>query len=141
MGITLYQCFPQDLGQGVHNLNSNQLWVMLTNTAPNVATDAKYSDISAGEVANGNGYSTGGAQITGNSWTQTGGVAKLQGTSVVICAASGSVGPYRYVVLYNKTATNKNLIGYWDKGYSVSLASGQSETLSIDNTTGLLTIP
>jgi hypothetical protein len=50
------------------------------------------------------------------------------------------VADFRYVVLYNNTATNDELIGYWDYGSTVSLASTETFTIDFDQTNGVLTI-
>ena len=52
-------------------------------------------------------------------------------------ASGGSIGPFRYSVIYNDTATNDELIGYIDYGYSVTVASGQTFTIDFDQTSGL----
>ena len=49
-------------------------------------------------------------------------------------------GPFRYAVLYNDSATNKELIGWWDNGASVTLASGESFTVDYDASAGVLTL-
>ena len=49
--------FVQDLANGKHNLGSNSLNVMLTNTAP-VATNQVLTDLT--EITAGNGYTAGG---------------------------------------------------------------------------------
>jgi hypothetical protein len=118
----------QDLGDGLHDLNSDTLNVMLTNTAP-VATNHVYADISATELANGNGYTTGGAAVTANAYSQSAGTATLSGTGPVF-TASGAMGPFRYAVLYNQTAAGQNLIGWWDYGSSITLATGETFTVS-----------
>ena len=111
---------------------------MLTNTAP-VATNAVYGDISGNELANGNGYTTGGATVTGQGYSQTAGVATLTGTLAnPTWTATGSMGPFRYAVLYDSSAATKVLIGFWDYGSSVTLTSGQTFTVSI--TSGILTL-
>jgi hypothetical protein len=48
------------------------------------------------------------------------------------------VGPFRYVALYNDTATNDDLIGYWDYGSSITLANG--ETFTVNFGASVLTI-
>lgn len=113
---------------------------MLTNTAP-VATNSIYSDISTNEVANGNGYTTGGNTITVSSSAQTSGTYKLVLADSTFTASGGSIGPFRYAVLYDSTpASNKSLIGFYDYGSSITLATGESFTVDFDPTNGALTI-
>jgi hypothetical protein len=58
----------------------------------------------------------------------------------VVFTASGAMGPFRYAVLYNDTAASDELIGYWDYGSSITLASGDTFTVDYDATTGVLQI-
>jgi hypothetical protein len=55
----------------------------------------------------------------------------MVGTDIVITATGGSVGPFRYVVLYNDTQTSPvdPLMGNWDYGSALTLASGESFTI------------
>ena len=131
-----FNAFVADLANKVHNLGSDTLKVMLTNTAP-VATNAVKSDIT--EISAGNGYSAGGGAVTSVTSSQTGGTEKLVGTGPVF-TATGAVGPFRYAVLYNSTAASGNLIGWWDYGSSISLANGETFTVSLDGTNGILQI-
>lgn len=135
LAFTKYQCFAQDVGRKVHNLNADTLKIALSNTAPNAATHAVLADIT--EIAAGNGYSAGGGAVTGQSYTQTGGVGKLAGTGPTF-TATGAIGPFRYVILYNSTAAGGPLIGYWDRTASLSLVSGETYTPTIDAANGAL---
>ncbi len=132
--------FVQDLANKKHDLSADTLKVMLTNTAP-VATNAVYADVSGTELANGNGYTTGGTAATITSSTQTSGTEKLILQSVVF-TATGSMGPFRYAVLYNATQTTplKPLILWWDYGSSVTLANTNTFTVTYDGTAGVLTL-
>jgi hypothetical protein len=128
-----FNAFVQTLANGTINLSSDTMKVMLTNTAP-VATNSLYGDISATELASGNGYATGGFAVTSQSSSQSGGIETVSGTLPnPTMTATGSVGPFRYAVLYDSTATTplKPLIGWWDYGSSVTLTSGQTFTVSI----------
>jgi len=132
--------FVADLGNKVHNLSSDACKVMLTNTAP-AATNAILADIT--EIAAGNGYAAGGNAAAVTSWSQSGGVAKfVQSSPATWTAAGGSIGPLRYAVLYNSTPTSplKPLIGYWDYGSSITLAAGETFTVTLDATNGTFTI-
>ena len=109
----------------------------LTNTAPN-ATDTQLSNIT--QISGTNGYTTGGTQATQVSSAQTSGTYKLVLNDVTFLASGGNMGTFRYAVLYNDTATNDELIGYWDYGASVSLTNGNSFVVDFDGSTGVLTI-
>ena len=52
--------------------------------------------------------------------------------------ASGAVGPFQYVIIYNDTASNKELICWYDYGYEVTLASG--DTFKLDFGTELFSL-
>lgn len=126
--------FVEALAEKVHNLETDTLKVMLSNTAP-LATNGVKADIT--EIAAGNGYTAGGATVTITASSQTSGTYKLVGNDVVF-TATGSVGPLRYAVLYNSTPAAGNLIGWWDYGSSVTLASGDTFTVDFDPTNGIL---
>lgn len=134
-----YQNFVEDLGNKVHDLvgTNDTLKIALTNTAPNVATHAVLADIT--EIAAGNGYTAGGTDAQ-NDGTETGGTLTVTGVDVVFTAAGGSIGPFRYAVLYNDTpvAPADPLIGYWDYGSSITLLTG--ETFTVDFGASLFTV-
>ena len=132
-----FYSFVEAVCEKAHNLGADALKVMLTNTAPNVATATKYADISATELAGSAGYTTGGATASITSSTQTTGTYKLV-LGDVSWTASAGMGPFKYAVLYNNTATNKELIGYWDNGSSVTLANTEVFTVDFDATQGVL---
>lgn len=135
-----FQNFVQDLGRKVHNLNGDTLKVMLTNSAPNTATNAIKADLT--DISAGNGYAAGGPALSGVGYSQASGTGKLIGNDLVITASGGSIGPFRYAVLYNDTPTSPAdpLIGYWDYGSSITLADGESLTVDLDGTNGILQI-
>ena len=132
--FTKFNSFVEALAEKVHNLGSDVLKVALTNSAP-LATNTVLASIT--QIANGNGYTTGGATITITASSQTSGTYKLTGNDVVF-TASGAVGPFRYAVIYNDTATNDELIGFYDYGSSISLATGETFTVDFDPTDGIL---
>lgn len=132
-----FHAFAQDVGRGVHNLNSGTLKIMLTNIAP-VATNAVKADLT--EISAGNGYSAGGATVPTTAYAQTGGTGALTGADVTFTAAGGSIGPFQYAVLYNDTPSSPAdpLIGWWDYGSALTLLSGES--LLVDLPSNILTI-
>lgn len=131
--------FVEDLAKGVHNFTagSTTLRVMLTTTA--ASTMSVRSNFA--EIAASGGYSTSGnsANITGSA--QTGGTYKLTLASPSQWSASATNFPsFRYAVLYNDTATNDPVIGYWDYGSAVTLGNGETFDVVFDSGTGVLTI-
>lgn len=130
-----FQALVEALAEKVHNLQSDTLRVMLSNTAP-VGTNALKADIT--EIAAGNGYAAGGPQTTVSSSAQTAGTYKLVLADTVITASGGSIGPFRYAVLYN--ATSGGLIGWWDYGSAITLATGETLTVDFDDAAGVLTL-
>jgi len=128
--------FVADIANGIHNLGSNSLYVCLTNVAP-VASNTVFANLT--EIAAGNGYTTGGNVASLTSSTQSSGLYKLVlANPATWTATGGSIGPFRYVVLYNNTAASKNLIGWWDYGSSITLATGETFTVTFDATNGVL---
>lgn len=132
-----FNSFVLDLATKVHNLNSDTLKVLLTNTAP-VATNTVKANIT--EISSGNGYSAGGTQAVFVSGADTSGTYKLILSAVVFTASGGSVGPYQYAVLYNSTPAGGNLISWWDYGTAITLTNGNSFTVSLDQTGGTFTL-
>ena len=131
-----FNCFVEDVAEKVHNLGSDTIKGVLTNTAP-VATNTVLANIT--QIANGNGYTTGGAQATQSSSAQTSGTYKLV-LADITWTATGAMGPFRYLVLYNDTSTSDSLIGWYDYGSSETLNTGETFTADFDATNGVLTI-
>lgn len=129
--FTKFNCFVEDLAEGKHNLGSDQLVVALTNTAP-AATNTVIGNIS--QVAYTN-LST--RNITTTTSAQTSGTYKLVLADLVL-TASGAVGPFQYVVIYNDTSATDALIGYYNYGSAVTMASGDTFTVDFDPTNGVL---
>lgn len=107
------------------------LKIALTNSAP-VATNTVLANIT--EIANGNGYTTGGAAVTNNG-TRATGTFTLSGTKVVWTGSGAGMGPFQYVVLYDDTPTSPAdpLIGWWNHGSAVTLAAGETFTVKFNN--------
>ena len=127
--------FVQDCGTGVHNLATDQLVVALTNTAP-VATNGQLSDLTS-VLAGTNLSGATPFNITTTSFTNTSGTSTLVLADLVL-TATGAVGPFRYVAVYNGTATNDELIGWIDYGSSISLAD--TETFTVDFAASTITL-
>lgn len=129
-----FNSFSEALAEKKHNLGSDTLRLMLTNVAPSASNTVK-ADIT--EIAAGNGYTAGGDAVSITSSTQSGGTYKLV-VADNTWTASGAMAGFRYVVLYNDTAANDELIGWWDYGSTLSLTAGQAFTWDASPTNGIL---
>jgi hypothetical protein len=135
-----FNCFVQDVANKVHNLSSDTFKLMLTNTAP-IVTNAVYADVSATELASGNGYATGGAVMTVVSSLQTSGIEKwIASMATPTWVASGSMGPFEYFILYNSSPASKPLIAWFDYGSAITLGLLQPFTVAPDLVNGILQI-
>lgn len=126
--------FVADISNKVHNLGSDSLKIALTNSAP-VATNTVLSNITEISYTN---LATSRA-ITTISSTQISGTYKLLLTNLSL-TASGAVATFRYVVLYNDTASSKQLIGWYDNGSGITMANGDVFTITWDGTNGVIQI-
>lgn len=134
-----FNSFVEALAEKKHDLGADTLKVYLSNATPDAAADSIKTDLA--EISAGNGYTAGGNQGTISSSSQTSGTYKLVLADPATWTASGgSIGPFRYAVLYNDTATNDELIGWWDYGSSITLNAGETFTVDFDAGTGVLTI-
>lgn len=134
-----FNAFVENMAEKVHKLDTDTLKVMLTNSAP-TSSNAVFADLT--EITAGNGYSAGGSTSTQSSSAQTSGTYKLVIGDVTFTASGGSIGPFRYAVLYNDTPTSPAdpLILYWDYGTNLTLTTGNSFVVDFDATNGCLTI-
>lgn len=134
-----FDALVEALAEGKHNFQTNTLKVYLSNATPDAATDAVKADLA--EIAPGNGYTAGGNVATMVTSSQTGGLYKLVlGDPATWTATTGPIGPFRYIVLYNDTAANDDLIAWWDFGSPLTVGAGDSFTVDFDPTSGVLTI-
>jgi hypothetical protein len=135
-----YQNFVEDLIEGVHDFDAHTFKIMLSNTAPNASTHTVRADSS--ELGAGSGYTSGGNTTTITT-SEASGTGKVVGADPATwTAASGTIGPFRYAILYNDTPTSPAdpLIGWWDYGSSITLADTETFTVDFDPTNGIFTI-
>ena len=136
--------FVEHTAEKVHNLGADKLKVALSNTAPgsetpNPTTDGNGVLANVTEITYTNLSSR---NITTTSSAQTGGTYKLTLTDLELTASGGSVGPFRYIYIYNDTPTSPAdpLICYYDYGSALTLNDGDKLTIDFDATNGFLTI-
>ena len=131
-----FNTFAADVDQKVHNLSvsADVLKVMLSNVAP-VATNSIFANIT--DIAAGSGYTAGGTATTITASSQSSGTFKLVCANVVFTASGGTIGPFRYVVLYNSTPASGPLISWFDYGSSITLNSGDTFAVNFDQANGV----
>ena len=129
-----FQCFVEDLAEGKHNLASDTLKVALSSNAnaPSASLDVKLADITT--IAS---PAVDSVTLTVSSSSQTAGTYKLVLADKTM-TASADVGPFQYVIIYNDTAANDELIAWYDYGSEVTLASG--DTFKLDFGTELFSL-
>jgi hypothetical protein len=141
IAFTKVNDFVEDLGNGVHDMDNDQLVIVLSNTAP--------SGESSDPTADGNGVLANVTQInhanlssrnlTTTSWSLSSGTAKLIIQDLTL-TASGVVPEFRYIYLYNDDATSDNLIGVYDLGVAKNMGDGDTFICNFDDSAGVLTI-
>lgn len=125
--------FTEQLSRGVHQIGTHTYKVALTNTAP-INTQTGWSLANHPAPAAANGYPAGGATVT-VTISETAGLTTIQGQEVTFTATAGGIGPFRYAVLYNDTATSPAdaAVAFWDYGSSQTLAEGEAIKLRFNN--------
>lgn len=128
-----FQSFVEAVAEKVHNLGADTLTIALTATAnAPVNTNTQLSNLTQISYTN-----LSARDCTTSSSSQSSGTYKLVLADLVL-TASGSVAAFQYVVLYNNTATNDELIGWWDYGSALTLSNGETFTIDFDGTNGVL---
>lgn len=131
--FTKFNSFVEAIAEKKHNLGSDTLKVALTNTVPTSA-NAVLADIT--EIAYTN---LSDRTLTVSSSAQSSGTYKLIFDDLVL-SATGNVATFQYVVIYNDTATNDELIGWYNVGTTITMSNGDTFTINFDGTNGLLQI-
>ena len=132
-----------DLPGKVHDLlgttpatDCDALRVVLSNTAGDVAVTVQVL-ASVTQIANGNGYTTGGLPTSGglNSGARSNGTFTLTGTKQTWTSSGAGMAQFRYVILYNDTPTSPAdpLIASWDYGSPLTLGVGETFTVKFNN--------
>lgn len=119
-----FNCFVEDIAEGVHNLGADTIMCALTNTAPDPSGDAVLTDIT--QISATGGYAP--ATVTPTSSTQVGGTYAFVSSAFSWTASGADFDAFRWLVLYNDTAAGKNLIAFVDYGVPYALPSGQPFT-------------
>ena len=136
--------FVEHLAEQVHDLGADTLTVALSNTAPGSESTDPTGD-GDGVLANVTqvSYTNCSSRVlTVSSSAQASGTYKLVLADLTLTASGGSVGPFRYIYIYNDTPTSPAdpLIAYYDYGSALTLNDGESLTLDFSASNGVLQI-
>ena len=137
--FTFFNSFSQELAKGTHIFGTHTFNAMFTNTAP-VVTNTVYSNLT--DLSTAGGYTAGGYSV-GTITVGVGGAAQTAKITVSVdpvFTATGAVGPFRYVAIYNNTDASKRLVGFLDYGSAITMATGETFTLDFDQTNGWFTV-
>lgn len=131
--------YVEDLASGVHNWTTGDFKLVFCNTAP-TAANSVLADLT--QISNAGGYTGGaggGLTCDGETLSETSGTAKVVITDEVFTATGASVGPLRYVDLYNNTPSSPAdpLVAWWDYGSSITLLDTETFTIDFDGTNGV----
>jgi hypothetical protein len=129
-----FQDFSEQLARGVHDWDAHTFKVALTNTLP-VNTQTSLDTVTNHPAPTAaNGYAAGGTATT-ITIAEASGTTTVSGTQVVFTASAGGIGPFRYAVLYNDTATSPAdaLVGWWDYASSITLNDAETLTVKFSN--------
>ena len=123
------------------DLESDQFVVALSNTAPGAESTPPTGDGDGilgniTEVAYTNCSSR---NITTTSSGQSGGTYELILQDLTLTASGGTVGPFRYVYIYDDTVATPAdpLVCYYDYGSSITLNDGETLEIDFDDANGL----
>lgn len=129
-----FNSFVEALAEKVHNLGSDTLTVALcaaanapiaSNTVLANLTQISYTNLSS-------------RVLVVASSSQTSGTYKLVVNDLVLTASGGAVAAFQYLAIYNETASNDELIGWYNYGADLTLGDGEALTLDFNATNGLL---
>jgi hypothetical protein len=139
MADLIYDTFKEYLGDGTIDMDGDSFKICLLDDGHTPdATDSGYADVSADELASGNGYTTGGETLTTVVWDRTGGTVKFDADNAQWTSATFTA---RYAVIYDDTVTTPTadpLVCLIDFGANKQVSSG---TFTIEfNSSGIITL-
>lgn len=132
--LNVFTSFKEAVAEGVHDFSSDTLRVALCNAAnAPVAGDSVLADLTVVSLANlaDSSLAVSSSELDGTTY-------KLKLTDKTLLGSGGTVGPFRYVVVYNDTPAGDPLIGWLDYGVDTQLEDEASLNLNFNETEGVL---
>jgi len=120
--------YKYQLAQGAIDLDTDTIKcaLMASGFVFDKDAHATWADVSANELSAGNGYTSGGATLSGASMTEDDTNDRMEVTydDVSWTASGGSIGPTPGAILYDTTTSDSTVIGYLDFGSDQTAADG-----------------
>ena len=123
----------------VSDMDGDTFKIALSNTAPASETSNPLNDTN-GVLANVTQISytnytddmATDRQLENVTSSQSGGTYTFDADDIVITASGGALADFRYIYLFDDTPTSPAdpIVGVWDHGSTISLANGESATIS-----------
>lgn len=106
----LYDTAKVNIGNGTTDLDTHNFRIALftSSSNANTLTNSTLSQLT-NQVANANGYTTGGNLLSSVTWTQTGGTATFDAADSTWTASGGSI-TARFAVIYDDTSASDALL-------------------------------
>lgn len=130
---TKINSFVENLAEKQIDLGGTGLTIALTNT-PHTSTWDELADLTQISYTN-----LSSRVLTVSSSAQTSGTYKLVLNDLTL-TASGAVGPFQYIYIYDDASTGDKLIAYYDNGTPITMANTDTVLLDFDGSAGVLTI-
>lgn len=108
----IYDSFLEFMGDNTIDMDGDTFKVALYTSASNAATITNGDKAAlTNEVANANGYTTGGNTLASVTWSQTSGTVTFDSADTVWTASGGSI-VARYAVIYSDTSITDKLVAF-----------------------------
>ena len=129
-------------GTGIIDFDTNLIKIALVSNSnpPDINVDDFWDDLSATEMASGNGYTTGGETLGTKTIGEVGGVVTFDAADVMWASNGAGFSTARFAILYydSTVASTSNLIAHLDFGSDKGNTTGDL-TIQMD-ALGILTL-
>lgn len=143
--FTVFNLARPKLANGTLDLDSNTFKMALTTSSQAIAAnfsgssgDCRYADLT-NEVANGNGYTTGGVTLSGVTWSGSSGTVTFDCTDPTWTLTNTIT--FKYGIIYASSVTNSPLLCFFDADTGGGSVSPLAGTLTVQvNASGIFTL-
>jgi len=142
MAVTVnwYDHVSEILGDGTLDMDTHTFKIILLNSTHTFnAAHTQLSEITANQLATGNGYTQDNKALASVTWTQTSGTSTFDAADVQWTASGGAIGPARHAVIYDDTATNDEIVCNINFGADKTADDGTTFNINF-NASGIFTI-